>query len=85
MSAPRPYVTEPFRQLSSINIGYQFLYIQQHSSYLLHVVRSSVSCCGANLTIAHELLQKHRSVCLAFLQRRGLGPLLCYVMGLNGR
>ena len=66
MSAPRPYVTEPFRQLSPLNMWYQFLYIQQHSSYLLHVVRSSVSCCGAYLTIAHELLQKHLSVCLAF-------------------
>ena len=47
MSAPRPYVTEPFRPLSSINNWYQFLYIQQHSSYFLHVVRPSVSCRGA--------------------------------------
>ena len=59
MSAPRPYVTEPFRPLSSINSWLQFLYIQQHSSYFLHVVRSSVPCGGAYLTIANALLQKH--------------------------
>ena len=33
--------------------------MQQHSSYFLHVVRSSVSCGGAYLMIAHALLQKH--------------------------
>ena len=59
MSAPRPYVTDPFRPFSSINNWQQFLYIQQHSSYFFHVVRSSVSCSGACLTIAHALLQKH--------------------------
>ena len=59
MSAPRPYVTEPFRPLSSISNWYQLLYIQQHSNYLLNVVRSSVSSGGAYLTIAHALLQKH--------------------------
>ena len=58
MSAPRPYVTEPFRPLSSINNWSQFLYIQQHSSYFIHVVSSSLSCGGAYLTIAHALLQK---------------------------
>ena len=64
MSAPRPYVTEPFRPLSSINNWQQFLYIQQHSSYFLHVVRSSVSCGGAHLMIADALLQKN--FCLWF-------------------
>ena len=59
MSAPRPYATEPFRPLSSISNWYQFLYIQQHSNYLLDVVRSSVSSGGAYLTIAPALLQKH--------------------------
>ena len=59
MSAPRPYVTEPFRPLSSIIIRQQFLYMRQHSIYFLHVVGSSVSCGGAYLTIAHALLQKH--------------------------
>ena len=65
MSAPRPYVTEPFRQLSSISKWYQFLYIQQHSSYFVHVVRSSASCGGAHLMIADALLQKH--YCLWFM------------------
>ena len=59
MSAPRPYVRVPFRPFSSINDWQQFLYIQQHSSYFLNVVRSSVSCRGAYLTITHALLQKH--------------------------
>ena len=59
MSAPRPYVTELFRPLSSINNWQQFLNIQQHSSYFLHVVRSSASCGGAYLTIAHARLQGH--------------------------
>ena len=35
------------------------IYIQQHSSCFLYVVRSIVSCGGAYLTIAHTLLQKH--------------------------
>ena len=65
MSAPTPYVTEPFRQLSSINNWQQFLFIQQHSSYFLHVVRSSVSCGGAHLMIADALLLKHS--CLWFI------------------
>ena len=56
MSAPRPYVTEPFRPLSLIISWKQFLYIQQHSSYFLNVVRSSVSGGGEYLTIAHALL-----------------------------
>ena len=47
MSAPRPYVTHPSRPLSSINSWSQFIRIQQHSIYFLHVVRSSVSCGGA--------------------------------------
>ena len=55
MLASRPYVTKPFRNLGSINNWWQFLYIQQHSSYFLHVVRPSVSCGGAYLTIAHVL------------------------------
>ena len=59
MSAPRPYVTEPFRPFTSINNCQQYLYTQQHSSYFLHVVRSSVSRCGGHLTIADALLQKH--------------------------
>ena len=59
MSAPRPYVTEPFPPLSSIINWKQFLYMRQHSIYFLHVVGSSVSCGGAYLTIAHALLQKH--------------------------
>ena len=59
MSAPRPYVTDPFRRLSSMNNWQQFLYIQQHSSYFLHVVPSSVSCGGAYFTIAHAPLEKH--------------------------
>ena len=59
MSAPRPYVTDPFRPLSLINSWKQFLYIQQHSSYFLNVVRSSVSGGGEYLAIAHALLQKH--------------------------
>ena len=59
MSAPRPYVTDPFRPLSLINSWKQFLYIQQHSSYFLNVVRSSVSGGCEYLTIAHALLQKH--------------------------
>ena len=67
MSAPRPYVTEPFRPLSSINNRLQFLYILQHSSYLLHVVRSSVSCDGAHLMIADALLQKHFCLCFIVL------------------
>ena len=58
MSAPRPYVTDPFRPLSSINSWKQFLYIQQHSSYFLHVVRSSVSRSGAHLTTADALLKQ---------------------------
>ena len=33
-------------------------YIQQHSSYFLHVVRSIVASGGASLTIADALLQK---------------------------
>ena len=41
MSAPRPYVTDPFRPLNSINNWQQSLYIQQHSSYFLHVVVAS--------------------------------------------
>ena len=65
MLDPRPYVTEPFRPLSSINSWYQFLYIQQHSSYFLHVVRPSVSCGGAHWTIADALLQKNS--CLWFI------------------
>ena len=71
MSAPRPYATEPFRPLSSISNWYQFLYIQQHSNYLLDVVRSSVSSGGAYLTIAHALLQKH-----SYLWFRGVISLL---------
>ena len=59
MSATRPYVTEPFRPLGWISKWEQFLYITQHSSYFFHVVRSSLSCGGAYLTIAHALLQKH--------------------------
>ena len=59
MSAPRPYVTEPFRPLSWINKWQQFLYIQQHSSFFFHVVRSSVSCSEPYLTLAHAFLQKH--------------------------
>ena len=61
MSAPRPYVTDPFRPLSSINIWQQFQYIQQHSSYFLHVVRSSVCCGGAYLIIAHALWQNSKN------------------------
>ena len=67
MSAPRPYVTEPFRPLNSINNWSQYLYTQQHSSYLLHVVRSSVFCGGAHLTIADALLQKHCYLWFVFL------------------
>ena len=59
MSAPRPYVTDPFRPLSSLNSWKQFLYIQQHSSYFLHVVRSSVSRSGAHLTTADALFMVH--------------------------
>ena len=59
MSAPKPYVTDPFRPLGSIHSWKQFLYIQQRSSYFLNVVRSSLSGGGAYLTIAHALLQKH--------------------------
>ena len=59
MSAPRPYVTELFRPLNSINNWSQYLYTQQHSSYFVHVVRSSVFCGGAHLTIVDALLQKH--------------------------
>ena len=59
MSAPRPYVTDPFRPVSSLNIWYQFLYIQQHSRYFFHVVCSSLSCSRACLTIAHAPLKKH--------------------------
>ena len=58
MSAPRPYVTEPFRPLSSISNWLQLLYIQQHSRYFFHVVPSSVSCDDAYLKIAHALLYK---------------------------
>ena len=39
--------------------GSNFLYIQQHSRYFLHVVRSSTSYARAYLTIAHAFLQKH--------------------------
>ena len=39
--------------------GSNFLYIQRHSSYFLHVVRSSTSYNRAYLTIAHAFLQKH--------------------------
>ena len=34
------------------------IYKDQRPSYFLHVVRSSVSCCGAYLTIAHTLLHR---------------------------
>ena len=64
MSAPRPYVTQPFRPLSSISNWQQFLYIQQYSSYFPHVVRFSASCSGAHLTIADALLQGHFCLCL---------------------
>ena len=59
MSAPRPYVTDPFRPLSSSNNWQQFLYIQQYSSYFFYVVRSSAPCGDAYLMNAHALLQKH--------------------------
>ena len=61
--APRPYVTDPFRLLNSINSWPQFVYIQEHSGYFLHVVRSCVSCGGVYLTIAHTHLQKHSYLC----------------------
>ena len=50
ISAPRPFVHSAQLMLGSNS------YIQQHSSYFLHVVRSNVSCGGAYLTIAHVLL-----------------------------
>ena len=56
MSAPRPFERDPFHPLSSINNRLQFLYIQEHSSYFLYVVRQ-VSCGGAYLTITHALLR----------------------------
>ena len=49
----------PFVNSARLLNWYQFLYIQHHSSYFLHVVRSSASCGSAYLTIAHALLQKH--------------------------
>ena len=61
--APRPYVTDPFRLLHPINSWQQFAYIQQHSGYFLHVVRSCVSCGGVYLTIARAHLQKHSYLC----------------------
>ena len=75
MSAPRPYVTDPFRPLSSINNWQQFLYIQQHSSYFLHVVRSSVPYSAAYLRITHALLQKH-----SYLRFRAVKSLVFFHM-----
>ena len=75
MSAPRPYVTEPFRPLNSISNWQHFLYIQQHSIYFLHVVRSSVYCGGAYLKIAHALLQKH-----SYFWFRAIISLVCFHM-----
>ena len=49
----------PFIHSARSIIGTNFVYIQQHSSYFLHVVRLSVSCSGAYLTFALALLQKH--------------------------
>ena len=60
MSVPRPYVTDPFLQPSSIyNTGSNWYIYTQRSSYFLHVVYSSVPCGASYLTIAHVLLQKH--------------------------
>ena len=62
MSAPRPQETDPFHPLNSINTWQQLLYIQQHSSYFLHVVRSSVSYGGAHLKIAHAFWHKNSNL-----------------------
>ena len=58
MSAPRPYVTDPFHPLGSISKNKSFLYIYQSvTSYLFHVVRKSVSLYGRYLTITLVLLE----------------------------
>ena len=73
MPAPRPYGTDPFRLLSSINKWWQFVFKQHHSSYFLHLVRSSVSCGGGYLTIAHALLKKH-----SYFRFRAIISLVCF-------
>ena len=72
----RQNVTEPFRPFKPINYWYQFIFIQQHSSYFLFVVRPSVSRGGAYLTIAHALLQKH-----SYLRFRAIISLVFFHMG----
>ena len=73
MSAPVPYVTDPFHSLSSIYNQWQFIYIWQWFSYFLHLVPLSVFRYGAHFTVAHVLLQKHSF--------KGSDPLLqsCFV------
>ena len=58
MSAPRPYVTDPFHPLGSVSNNLSFLYIYESvTSYFFHVVRKSASLNDRYLTIAHVLFK----------------------------
>ena len=60
MSAPRPYVTDPFHPLGSVSNNYSFLYIYMKVlpvDHFLHVVRKSASLHDRYLTIAHVLFK----------------------------
>ena len=58
MSAPTPYVTDPFHSLNSIFNYYSnfHIYIKECSGYFLQLVLSSVSLYGADLAIMARTL-----------------------------
>ena len=66
MSAPRPYVTDPFHPLGSLITIEQFLYICHSVPFIFcHVVRQYniiISWYGMYLTIAHVPLQIHKKL-----------------------
>ena len=58
MSAPRPYVKDPFHPLGSVSSNLSFLYIYESvTSYFFHVVRKSASLHDRYLTIVHVLFK----------------------------
>ena len=58
MSAPRPYVTDPFHPLGSVSENKSFLYIYESvTSYFFHVVRKSASLHDRYLTVPHVLFK----------------------------